>query len=352
MRRRGSRPKAMTRLAAMARAHSNIAARVRYSHLALAGCGSGDDGTIPPTEAERAARACSTAIESDVDDGRLRAGSPGQAEEFADRGQRACRRRSTPRSSSELERGQRRNLDELADRAGRVRRGRDRRHRESGRADDPTTTEDGADDDHDRGGRADHATEEERADDDREPERQPGPERRGPDPAQRRPGPARLERRRYRRRRAAERRRRSRRGRADEHHDLRPLRARRPPRLGRHVDRLPGDRPRARAHGRGQDPRRAPLRRRQVRRPLPPRGARGREADPPQHRPGLRHRRRRRPPLHRHGVRRGQVGRPAAADEGPARRRGRRSRSASSPAPGSSTPTARGSSTATSSPGT
>ena len=31
--------------------------------------------------------------------------------------------------------------------------------------------------------------------------------------------------------------------------------------------------------------------------------------------------RRRRPPLHRHGVRRGQVGRPAAADQGPPRRR-------------------------------
>ena len=105
--------------------------------------------------------------------------------------------------------------------------------------------------------------------------------------------------------------------------DLRPLRARRPPRLGRDVDRLPGDRPDPRAHGRGEDPRRAPLRRRALRRPLPPRGAGGREADPPQHRPGLRHRRRRRPPLHRHGVRRGQLGRAAAAAPGPARRRDR-----------------------------
>ena len=52
----------------------------------------------------------------------------------------------------------------------------------------------------------------------------------------------------------------------------------------------------------------------QVRRPLPPRGAGGREADPPQHRPGLRHRRRRGPPLHRHGVRRGPLGGPAPAD--------------------------------------
>ena len=58
------------------------------------------------------------------------------------------------------------------------------------------------------------------------------------------------------------------------------------------------------------------------------------------------------PPLHRHGVRRGQVGRPAAADPRTARARRRRSRSGSRPAPGSSTPTARGSSTATSSPGT
>ena len=90
----------------------------------------------------------------------------------------------------------------------------------------------------------------------------------------------------------------------------------------------------------------------QVRRPLPPRGARGREADPPEHRPGLRHRRRRRPPLHRHGVRRGQVGRPAAADARARSAPTSRSRSASRPAPGSSTPTARGSSTATSSPGT
>ena len=102
---------------------------------------------------------------------------------------------------------------------------------------------------------------------------------------------------------------------AGEHGDLRPLRARRPARLGRHVDGLPGDRPRARAHGRGQGARRAPLRRRQVRRPLSPRGARRREADPPEHRPGLRHRGRPWPPLHRHGVRRGQVGRPAPANE-------------------------------------
>ena len=72
--------------------------------------------------------------------------------------------------------------------------------------------------------------------------------------------------------------------------DLRPLRARRPARLRRDVERLQGDRPGPRAHRRGEDPRRAPLRRREVRRPLPPRGARGREADPPEHRPGLRHR--------------------------------------------------------------
>ena len=77
--------------------------------------------------------------------------------------------------------------------------------------------------------------------------------------------------------------------------DLRSLPDRGPPRLGRHVERLPRDRHDPRAHGRREDPRRAPLRRRALRRPVPARGARGGEARPPQHRPGLRHRQRRRP---------------------------------------------------------
>ncbi len=106
---------------------------------------------------------------------------------------------------------------------------------------------------------------------------------------------------------------------------LRALRNGGAARLRRDVERLQGDRPDPRAHGRGEDPRRAPLRRRALRRPLPPRGAGGGEADPSQHRPGLRHRHRRRPPLHRHGVRlrplRGAD--PAAARPGRAGDRGR-----------------------------
>ena len=101
--------------------------------------------------------------------------------------------------------------------------------------------------------------------------------------------------------------------------DLRPLPDRGPPRLGRDVDRLPRHRHDPRAHRGGEDPRRAPLRRRALRRPLPPRGAGGREAGAPQHRPGLRHRQRRRPVLHRHGVRPRPLGRPAAAVRGQAR---------------------------------
>ena len=106
--------------------------------------------------------------------------------------------------------------------------------------------------------------------------------------------------------------------------DLRPLPDRGPPRLRRDVERVPRDRHDPRADGRREDPRRAPLRRRALRRPLPPRGPRRREAGPPQHRPGLRHRQRLRPVLHRHGVREGQVGRPAAPVAGDARDRHRR----------------------------
>ena len=130
------------------------------------------------------------------------------------------------------------------------------------------------------------------------------------------------------------------------------LRARRPARVGRDVERLQGQGPRPRADRRGQGARRAPLRRRALRRTLPSRGAGRRQTDPPQHRPGLRHRRRRQPPLHRHGVRRGPLRRPgpaaAGADRPGDRGRGRR--------PGlrraSTTPTGGGSSTATSSRGT
>ena len=132
-------------------------------------------------------------------------------------------------------------------------------------------------------------------------------------------------------------------------HPLGALRARRPARLRRDVERLQGDRPGPRADGRGQGARRAPLRRRALRRTLPPRGAGGRQADPPQHRPGLRHRRRRRPPLHRHGVRRGALRRPGPAAAGARSGPRPRPRSGSRPAPGSTTRTGAGSSTATSS---
>ena len=88
-----------------------------------------------------------------------------------------------------------------------------------------------------------------------------------------------------------------------------------------------------------------------LRRPLPPRGARGREADPPQHRPGLRH---------RASTTAATTSSWSTSRAAPARSccrpRARstprpRSRSASRPAPASTTPTATGSSTATSSPG-
>ena len=59
------------------------------------------------------------------------------------------------------------------------------------------------------------------------------------------------------------------------------------------------------ANRRGQDPGRAPLRRRSLRRALQARGAGRRQTRAPQHRPGLRHRQRQRPVLHRDGVRGG-----------------------------------------------
>ena len=78
--------------------------------------------------------------------------------------------------------------------------------------------------------------------------------------------------------------------------DRRPLPDRAPPRRRRHVDRLPGDRHRARAPRGGQAARRAPGRRRGLRRPLPPRGA-GRGAPAaPEHRAGVRLRAGRREP--------------------------------------------------------
>ncbi len=97
--------------------------------------------------------------------------------------------------------------------------------------------------------------------------------------------------------------------------DRRPVRARPPPRRGRHVDRVPGHRHRAGAVGGDQAAGRAPRRRRGLRGPLPPRGARGRAAPAPQRRPGVRLRPRRRvaPPLHRHGVRGRALGRRHAA---------------------------------------
>ena len=76
-------------------------------------------------------------------------------------------------------------------------------------------------------------------------------------------------------------------------------------RIRRHGRGLPRRRHGPRPHGRDQDPAPAVRPGRQLRRAVPPRGAGGRPAEPPQHRRHLRHRLRRRDAVHRDGVHRG-----------------------------------------------
>ena len=294
--------------------------------LVLAGCGS-DGGTIPENQCQRPPALLDTCSRTS----RAATATPPRdfAQEFADRvdelpsGRRRRRARGA-RQGGAQPRPARLELEPVrrarGRRHGRGRRRADHREQLDGRGDRPARPPP-------RSRRRARPQRRPRGDHHSAARGQPGPGRLRDDPAG---DPADRQRGTARRRLGLEAPRRpaaasARAGAPDERDDLRSLRARRPPGLGRDVDRLPGHRPRARAHRGGQDPRRAPLRRRQVRRPLPPRGARGREADPPEHRPGLRHGRRHRPPLHRHGVRRGQVGRPAAADAraAGARRRGR-----------------------------
>ena len=90
----------------------------------------------------------------------------------------------------------------------------------------------------------------------------------------------------------------------DRNRALRPLPAGGEARQRRHVDRLPGPRRHARPAGRGQGHAPRDVRAGRPARALPPGGARGRQALPPQRRRGDRRRRGRRPPLHRLRVRR------------------------------------------------
>ena len=135
----------------------------------------------------------------------------------------------------------------------------------------------------------------------------------------------------------------------DRHAALEPLPARVEARQRRDVDRLPGGRRDARPPGRGQDHAPRDLRPAGPARALPPRGAGGRPALPPQPRRRDRRRRGRRPPLHRLRVRPRADAEGADRRERPAAaRRGDRLRDRDRPRP-RQPPTPRGSSTATSS---